>query len=126
MQNRSVKPWRVATLGPVIVLAVACGAPTRPLPAVNAFNGNCRGVGFDGHIKGDPTDDRLAWLVSDLDGARVEIVWPPGYAARFTPRLEVIDEEGDVVFRDGDGVNGACTTGAEAEGPLLMLPRFWE
>jgi hypothetical protein len=51
---------------------------------------------------------------------RRDVIWPPGYVARFTPMLEVLDETGRVIFRDGDAVSGGCTTGPDAQGPLLI------
>jgi hypothetical protein len=43
-------------------------------------------------------------------GQRLELAWPLGYSARFTPRLELLDENGDVVGREGDELTGGCTT----------------
>ena len=103
----------------IALLVIACAAP-HPLPTVESFNGACRGVGLDGHITGDPSDPRLAWVVADHGGDRIDIIWPPGYAARFAPRLEVLDENGTVAHRDGDAVSGGCTTGSDAQGPLLI------
>lgn len=114
---------RLATLGiTTLLIAGACGV-SQPLPTVEEFNGNCRGVGFDGHITGDPFDPQLAWLVGD-GGDRRDVIWPPGYTARFAPRLEVLDEKGNVAFRDGDAVGGGCTTGPDAQGPLLIAAGF--
>lgn len=103
------------------VILSACAIP-QPLPTVEVFNGACRGVGLEGHVTGDPLDRRLAWVISDLGGQRIDVIWPPGYTARFTPRLEVVDQQGVVAYRDGDPVSGACTTGPDAQGPLLIPP----
>jgi len=114
---------KLAALGmAAFVIVGACGVP-QPLPTVEAFNGSCRGVGFDGHITGSPADPRLAWLVGN-GGRRRDIIWPPGYTARFSPGLEILDEKGDIAFRDGDAVSGGCTTGLDAEGPLLIAKGF--
>jgi hypothetical protein len=106
-----------------ILVSLAACAVTRPLPTLEAWSGACRGVGLGAHITGSATDARLAWLVSDR-GARQDVIWPPGYAARFTPMLEVLDETGAVVYRDGDAVSGGCTTGPDAQGPLLIAAGF--
>ena len=114
---------RLATLAIVaLLIASGCGVP-QPLPTVEVFTGVCRGVGFDGHITGDPSDPRLAWLVGNRGGRR-DVIWPPGYTARFSPKLEVFDEKGDIAFQDGDAVSGGCTTGPDAEGPLLIAKGF--
>lgn len=113
---------RLVVFGVSIVLGLAACAP-RPLPTLEAWDGSCLGVGLDARVTGSPMDARLAWLASDR-GGRQDVIWPPGYAARFTPMLEVLDETGRVVFRDGDAVSGACTTGPDAQGPLLIAAGF--
>lgn len=104
-----------------LVAASGCGALPRPLPAVESWTGACRGVGLEATLTGDASDPRVAWLIGS-DGRRRDIIWPPGYAARFTPRLEVLDEKGIVVFQDGSPVSGGCVTGPDAQGPLLIAP----
>jgi hypothetical protein len=113
---------RLAAFGIALALTVGACAISRPLPTVEVFNGACRGVGLDGHVTGDPFDPRLAWVIHDDGGGRIDVIWPPGYTARFTPRLEVLDEQGAVAYRDGDPVSGGCTTGPDAQGPLLIAP----
>ena len=105
-------------------IVAGCGlAPSVELPTLAGYNGACRDVAVNGHVTGDPADARVAWLVEDPGGRR-DIVWPPGYTARFTPTLEIVDEKGDVVFRDGDSVRGGCVTGPNAQGPLLIAAGF--
>jgi hypothetical protein len=106
-----------------ILVALAACAETRPLPTLEDWSGACRGVSLDAHVTGSPTDPRLAWLVSDR-GGRQDVVWPAGFRARFTPKLEVLDRNGYVVFRDGDGVHEGCATGPDAHGPLLIGTGF--
>ena len=113
---------RLPTLGVTVLLIVGACAVPQPLPTVEVFSGACRGVGLESHITGDPSDPRIAWLVQDVGGKRLDVIWPPGYKARFTPRLEVLDEKGAVAFHDGDPVTGGCTTGPDAQGPLLIAP----
>jgi hypothetical protein len=56
------------------------------------------------------------------DGVRRELVWPPRYAARFNPDLEVLNEKAMVVFRQGDLVRGGCVKGpAENPGDLILI-----
>ena len=93
------------------------------LPTMNWLPGGaCAGVGLDAVLRGSPTDARVAWLDSTLGGpARLDVTWPAGYHARFTPKIEILDENGAVVLRDGDAVTGAC--GPEA-GLLYLEPPF--
>ena len=69
----------------------------------------CGGIALSAVLDGDVADPRLAWLVAD-PGRRVDLTWPPGYRARFTPHLEVLDARGVVVLKEGDPVSGACVT----------------
>jgi hypothetical protein len=56
------------------------------------------------------------------DGIRRELVWPPRYAARFKPDMEVLNEKGTVVFRQGDTVQGGCVKGpAEDPGSIILI-----
>jgi hypothetical protein len=82
------------------------------LPTSNYLaGGTCGGVGLDAVLRGSPTDPRIAWLEQSFDKARAEVTWPAGYRARFDPKLEILDENGNVVLRDGDAVTGACGNG---------------
>ena len=71
----------------------------------------CAGGGFHGviRLRGSPEDARLVWMV-DADGTRTELAWPVGYSARFTPELELLDNSGRVVARQGSLVVGGCLT----------------
>jgi len=109
---------RTLLLAVSALLVGACGT-ARPLPTVAADRGICRGVGLEAQISGDPRDPRAIWLTG-RDGGRMEALWPPGYSVRFTPGAEVLDERGRVVYRAGDQVDGGCTTGPDAQGPLLI------
>jgi hypothetical protein len=79
----------------------------------------CAGVGLSAVLHGDAADPHVAWLVNDL-GTRIDVMWPPGYRARFTPNLEVLDGSEVVVIRAGDPVTGGCVT-ADL---LLLEPPF--
>ncbi len=80
-----------------------------PLPT-DAFDAACAMIGFSAVLHGSATDPHLTWVVNDL-GTRIDVLWPPGYRARFTPNLEVLDASGVVVARSGDPVGGGCGTG---------------
>lgn len=75
----------------------------------------CGGGGFvDVTLRGSPDDPRLAWGSSPR--GRMELSWPVGYSARFRPLVEVLDESGRVVMREGDPVPGGC---------VLAEPNVW-
>lgn len=127
-----MKTFAIALL---CVLLVGCAAPvtkspvgsptleTFALPTVNGASDACAGIGLVGAtLTGDPHDPRVAWLKSPANGGRIDIVFPPGFSARFTPRLEILDAAGQVVARDGDPVEGGCDTGGGVGAPLLV---FW-
>lgn len=118
----------VLALGAVLsgCLGASTPSPTLPpgvlqLPTLDHEEEWCAGVGLGGMVlTGSPTDPRVAWLAS-LDGTgRQEIVWQPGYTARFSPNLQVLDPSGRVVFREGDRIKGACVLGPDD--PLLIVP----
>ena len=71
----------------------------------------CAGGGFVGdyRLHGSASDPRIVWM-TDPHGTREEVAWPVGYSARFRPSLELLDEHGDLVGREGTLVVGSCTT----------------
>lgn len=83
-----------------------------PLPTVNWLAGDwgaCAGVGLDAVLRGSPSDPRVARLENRRGGTnRRDVTWPAGYQARFSPKIEILDEQGNVVLREGDAVEGAC------------------
>ena len=111
----------------LLVLALAgCGSPApsaiatrllgpgeRWLPVAN-WGGTmlCAGTGYVGDFRlhGSPDDPRLAWMTWP-DGSRRELGWLPGTSARFTPNLEVIGPDGQVIAHEGSQVTGGCHTG---------------
>ena len=127
---------RLAAVSILTVIVVACASPT-PSPFRSAtvspgappavklptleWVSACAGIGLvDAVLNGDPADPRVAWL--DLGGhGRREIVFPPGYTARFAPSLEVLDDAGHVVARAEDRIAGGCVTGSGIADPLLVL-----
>jgi hypothetical protein len=91
----------------------------------------CRGVGLDAVLRGSPDDPRVAWLESaqalppgfpSPSGPPATIVWPAGYRARFTPKIEILDADGTVVLRDGDRVEGACVNDPDTNTVYLQPP----
>jgi hypothetical protein len=79
-------------------------------------------VGIDATVVGDPKDERIVWLDIDGDYPDPSLVWPFGYVAVFNPKLSVLNETGQVVFRQGDRVKGACTAGPNnAPGSVLRI-----
>jgi hypothetical protein len=71
----------------------------------------CAGVGVDAVLHGSPNDPYVAWLENRVVAGRVEVLWPAGYRARFSPNLEILNESGIVVLREGDAISGTCVTG---------------
>lgn len=109
----------------LVALATAtiagCSSVEHPLPLARDPN-SCRGVGIEATLTGSPMDTRITWLVRAESGNEAPLVWPPGWKARFTPSLEVMDPAGIVRFRQGDRVTGACVKGPpEALNSVLML-----
>jgi hypothetical protein len=82
---------------------------------------SCRGIGLDATLVGDPGDPRRVWLVDAVSQERIEIVWPAGYRARFTPAIEILDEAGQIVMTAGNQVTTACAIGGDAGAPLLII-----
>lgn len=67
-----------------------------------------------GELRGD-ADHGCLWLeptsVSEGTSDRVSVIWPHGYTATFQPVPQLLDEEGNVVAREGDVVEaGGGTT----------------
>ncbi len=82
-----------------------------PPPVPSGIPVACGGVGFEAVLHGDPDDPRVTWLESIRNAQRIDVIWPAGYSARFSPELEVLDEGGGVAMRGGDPVDGGCVTG---------------
>ena len=76
----------------------------------------CAGGGLVGdfELHGAAGDPHVAWL-AEPNGSRQELVWPAGYLAKFTPALEVVDEAGTVIAREGSKPTGACPMGINGE-----------
>jgi hypothetical protein len=111
-------------LGSCSALAVGTPAATPPRPlgpgerwlpvanwVVDGVHLLCAGTGLVGgfFVHGSPLDPRSAWMTIP-DGSRRELAWPVGYSARFVPGLEVLDDTGRVIAREGSTVGGGCET----------------
>ena len=96
------------------VPAVATNPPsvaTATIRTVDVSGKVCGGIGFnDGTLRGDPHDPRVAWLDLGSSGT-MDLVFPKGFTARFTPRLEILDANGQVRFREGSAITGGCVWG---------------
>ena len=86
--------------------------PGTPLPAYPSIIPSatflCGGGKFVpslvGRLHGDSQDPQLVWLVAD-SGTRIDILWPPGFSVRFEPRLELLDDAGQLVGISGQEID---------------------
>lgn len=53
-------------------------------------------------LRGDPGNAARPVYVESLDGTTKIIIWPHGFSARFSPDLELVNDHGEVVAREGD------------------------
>jgi hypothetical protein len=82
----------------IVALDVAPGAGLGVGP-----EGGCGSVAFeDLRLHGDPTRMPAVWLESGDNGEILAVRWPPGFSARFEPRLVIYDARRSAVARDGD------------------------
>jgi hypothetical protein len=103
-----------APIGIVVWSGAASGAPT--LHTVDVEGKACADIGLVGAtLSGSASDPRVAWIGLAGYGDR-DAVFPKGFTARFTPDLEVLNAQGNVVFRAGDKITGGCT----GDGALLI------
>jgi hypothetical protein len=91
-------------------------------PFVNNPPDICAGVGISALLRGDAHDPVLTWVEDTTTHTRRDVVWPVGYRARFTPRLQVLDASGAVVLRESDLIAGTC--GSTADGRFYLAPPF--
>jgi hypothetical protein len=122
MSRRQSVPFLIGIA--LAVLLTACGQ-TYPLPTVADDGGLCRGVGYEGVLRGDRDDPRVAWGEKETRVNRLvlrrELVWPAGYTARFTPQIEVLDASRRIRYVAGDVIEGGCATGPGISGPLYVI-----
>ena len=131
--KRASQAVRTVALRATVVLVIlvvtlsACSGlsrsadPQLPLPTAPADLQLCLGLGHAGAtLHGDPERPGLTWL--DVGGGQErEVLWPPGYTARFTPKLEVLDAAGRTVLTEGAILTGMC---AGPDGTLILRPPF--
>src|SRR5215213_5309737 len=117
------------TRGIVGILALgwsmsACGFfAAASLPTHPTRLGSCSvGVGRDATIHGSAADPRLAWAIDNGSGERVELVWPWGYTARFSPDLAILDRDGQAAAHEGDLIIGSCLSDDDAPGAIQVDP----
>jgi hypothetical protein len=91
-----------------------------PLRTLATDNGGCRGVGLDATLAGAADDPRVAWLVA-AGGGQADIIWPPGFTARFDPELEILNQSGAVVYKAGDKITSGCAAPADSRGQVLVI-----
>ena len=116
--RRAIRPLALAG---VLALVLAACAPTVNLPIDPLGRTFCgRGVGLDATLHGSASDPHVAWAVDARSGERFELVWPPGYRARFTPGLVILDASGTEVARDGDHITGGCNSVADPTAPMWV------
>ncbi|HET7829191.1 MAG TPA: hypothetical protein VFL03_06515 [Candidatus Limnocylindrales bacterium] len=110
---------RIAVALGLSLAVLACG---RALPGAEVggigIDQACAGVGMQAFLHGSPTDPRAAWVVS-ITGEEIDVLFPPGYTARFTPSLQVVDRTGAIAMEEGDYVYGACVVGDDS---LMIAP----
>lgn len=53
-------------------------------------------------LHGDENAEEIVWLEGATSGRRYTVTWPSGYSARFTPTLELLDDLGRPIAREGD------------------------
>jgi hypothetical protein len=136
-------------VGITIVVAGALASSPPPAPVVQlptatqaAASGACPQAGMSGvTLRGDPTNTSRPVWVETWTGQPRTILWPYGFSARFNPALELLNEQGDVVAREGDvlqltggqvdpafdfyacRVRVVSAPPAQGWGPLAVLPR---
>ena len=108
-----------ALIAMLAIMLLGC-APSLPVDPRWVGDG-CRGVGTDVVIHGSAADPKVTWVTSPETGQRTEIIWPVGYSARFLPALEVLDETGRVVAREGDHLGGWCRTANTPDGVPIRV-----
>lgn len=80
--------------------AATVNIPTQPSPSpgVEVLCAAAQRTPF--RLEGNANASPAVWGV-DIARHRFGIVWPPGFSARFSPGLEILDTSGAVVARQG-------------------------
>jgi hypothetical protein len=114
-RRRVLQPLLVATVAGWLAAGCSFLGDSSRLPTLDGapppgVSGRllCAGGGFpDSIIHGDPADAEIVWLetadpMTGEIGVTLRVRWPHGFTARFTPQLELVDGDGQVVAREGD------------------------
>lgn len=121
---------RQLRFGLVAVAVAACAGllpGTAALPTDPQWSGGCGiGVGLDAILHGAPSDPRVAWATDRSSGARIDLLWPNGYSARFLAGLEILDSTGAVVAREGDLIIGKCMGSPAPVDAGEVRPPTWQ
>jgi hypothetical protein len=78
----------------------------------------CAGVGIDATLHGSATDPAVTWITT-ANGVRWDAVWPAGFRARFTPGLEVFNQDDRLVLHEGSHISGICSGGGKTNNVYL-------
>lgn len=57
-----------------------------------------------GTLQGNASDPKLVWLIAST-GNRIDVLWPPGFAVQFEPRMTLLDSAGAAVAHGGDRID---------------------
>jgi hypothetical protein len=74
--------------------------PTKSEPTEN---GVCPAAYQAGILRMDA--DNAGGVYVETRNRRLKILWPYGFTARLSPRLEIMDAEGEVVAKEGDALS---------------------
>ncbi|HEX7399399.1 MAG TPA: hypothetical protein VF302_06485 [Candidatus Limnocylindrales bacterium] len=72
-------------------------------------------------LRGSATGRWLSWA-EGIVGPEMQLVWPAGYRARFTPLLDVLAPDGTVIAREGAPITTACELGPRLVYPDGLIP----
>jgi hypothetical protein len=86
----------------VSLLSVSCST-SFVLQTTPPEHSRCLHARVAGSIGANAHDPARVWLDRN-DGRRVDLRWPSGFRAQFTPSAEVMDGGGRVIARQGDAV----------------------
>jgi hypothetical protein len=106
-----VSEWQFATPFPLAAGAVAVPLVTEPIPAVVPPNTELRAcpaaliTPFTARYVPDDAARPVHYLRTG-DGVDFLVVWPVGFSARRTDRLEIVAPDGKVIVREGQRVEG--------------------
>jgi hypothetical protein len=107
-------------VGLIALAAALNGCSTQQTLPVAQFPDRCRGVGIDGVLAGSVSDPRVTWLETE-QGGQLPLVWPPGWRARFSPDLQVLDDQGVVRMKAGDRVSSICEKGPAGDPSRVVM-----